>query len=280
MPDLDRLLRADISQAAAEAAEPPDFAPIEHRGSQRRRTRTLRAAAAAAAVIALVATGSALVIGQESTAPPPAAPGPPSPTFRAMPSGDGVKDQPIEPGTYRIPRSEWSAVDFTIAFPEGWTVQYGNIYHSARDEALTIEAAVVDEIFTDACGGVDGVPAAVGPQVQDLVRALRRQPGPVASRPVQTALGGYPATRVDLRVPKGLDLESCRMARDGGLALQIWHSERASNYFVLFPQAVASVYVIDVDGQRQVFVAQNRSPTSPRARMELQSVLDSIRIQR
>jgi hypothetical protein len=102
----------------------------------------------------------------------------------------------------------------------------------------------------------------------------------VTDRPVQTTLGGYPATRVDVRVPQGLDLESCRLSRDGVLGLQIWYIEPADNYFVLFPGAVASVYVLDVAGRRQVFVAQNRSPDSPDARAELQLVLDSIRIER
>ena len=236
-------------------------------------------AAAAAVVIALVAAGSSLVIGRESTSLPPASPLPPSPTFGSMPSGDGAKDQAIEPGTYRIPSSAWSAADFTIAFPEGWTVQYGNIYHHEPGQDLTLEAAVVDEIFTDACRG-DGVPEAVGPRVKDLITALRRQPGPATGRPVKTTLGGYPATRIDLRVPKGLDLESCRLADDGVLGLQIWYSASADNYFVLFPGTAASVYILDVGSRRQVFVTQNRSPHSPEARADLQAVLDSIRIER
>ena len=152
MADLDRLLTADISHAAEDGVQPPDFAPIEHRGTQRRRTHTLLMAAAAAVVIALVAAGGSLVLGYESTSPP-ASPGTPSPTFGSMPTGDGAKDEAIEPGTYRIPSSKWSAVDFTIAFPKGWTVQYGHIYHSEPDAALTVEAAVIGEIFTDACRG-------------------------------------------------------------------------------------------------------------------------------
>lgn len=275
MADLDRLLRADISHAAASAVEPPDFGPIEHRGTRRRRTRTVLVAVTAAVVIALVAVGSSFVIGTETSAPPPVSPGPTSPSVGSIPSGDGALDQAIEPGTYRVPSSTWSAVAFTITFPEDWTVQYGTIYHRGPDEELSLESAVVEEIFTDACRG-KGHLEAVGPRVRDLVTALRSQPGPVAGRPVQTTVGGYPATRVDLRIPPGLDLDSCRE----GLALQIWYSGPADNYFVLFPGAVASVYVLEVDGERQVFVAQNRSPDSPRARAELQSLVDSIRIKR
>ncbi len=278
MADLDRLLRADISRAASDAVEPPDFAPIERRGARRRRTRSLLMAAAAAVVITVAAVGSLLVVDLESTSPPPASPGPPTTTVRSLPPGAGAADEPIDPGTYRVPSSAWSAVGFTIAFPEGWTVQYGNIYHYGKDEDVSLEAAVVDEVFTDSCRG-ELVPEAVGPRVQDLVAALRSQPGPVASPPVRTTLGGHPATRVDLRVPKDLDVESCRLADDGALGLQIWYSEPADNYFVLFAGAVASVYILDVGGERQVFVSQNRSPDSPEARAELQGVLDSIRVE-
>lgn len=276
MADLDRLLRADVSTAAADAAEPRDFTAIERRGARRRRTHTMLVAAAAAVAIAAVAAGSSLVDAVENGSPPPASPAPP---VRSLPSGDGAKDQTIQPGTYRVPSSSWSAADFTITFPEGWTVQYGHIYHFAPDEQLILEAAVVDEIFTDACRG-EGVPEAVGPRVQDLVTALRRQRGPVTTRPVHTSLGGYPATRIDLRIPKDLNLESCRGADEGVLALQIWFSERADNYFVLHPGAVASVYVLDVAGQRQVFVAQDRAPHSADVHAELQAVLDSIRLER
>jgi hypothetical protein len=41
-----------------------------------------------------------------------------SPTPGAIPAGTAA----IEPGTYRIPGSAWSDVDFTVTFPEGWTV--------------------------------------------------------------------------------------------------------------------------------------------------------------
>lgn len=49
---------------------------------------------------------------------------------------------------------------------------------------------------------------------------------------------------------------------------------------VLFPGAVASVFILDVGRERQVFVTQNRSPGSPEATAALEAVLDSIRIER
>jgi hypothetical protein len=42
----------------------------------------------------------------------------PSPTQGAM-LGETTR---IEPGTYRVPASAWSVADFSVTFPEGWTV--------------------------------------------------------------------------------------------------------------------------------------------------------------
>jgi len=95
---------------------------------------------------------------------------------------------------------------------------------------------------------------------------------------VQTAIGGLPATQVDLEVPKGADLRSCFLADYGPPGLQIWFSDPSDKYFVLMPGYTASVYVVDVDGERQVFLTQHGPATSDEDLQELHSMLDSIRI--
>ena len=80
---------------------------------------------------------------------------------------------------------------------------------------------------------------------------LLHQSGPKARGPIDTTLGGYPATRIDLAVPEGFDLKPCNV-KDVGL--QIWYSVPADKYFVLLPGGIMSVYIVDVDGQRQIFV--------------------------
>lgn len=192
---------------------------------------------------------------------------------------DGVEPTPMDPGTYRIPASPWSVADFTVGFPEGWTAQYGHVYATRTDESdeLSFYAVVVDEIFTDSCAPEDESTRAVGPAMADLYTALRQQAGgATVSRPVRTTLGGYPATRIDLEIPKHLKLSECRMGPHG---LQIWYSEPADKYFVLLRDATASVYVVDVDGRRQVFLTQVGNAASAADRAELQAVLDSIRIE-
>lgn len=205
----------------------------------------------------------------------------PPPGPEALRTVEVTSDEPtsIEPGTYRIPSSAWSVADFTVTFPEGWTVQYGHVFSKNADEVdeLALYSVVIDEIYTDACHG-DGVTTQVGPEVDDLVAALRRQKGSVVSRPVSTTLAGLPATRVDLSVPRDLELAQCRLAEDGIEAIQVWYAAPADKYLVLWHDSPTSVYILEVEGRRQVFLTQHRSATSDEDRAELQSVLDSIRI--
>jgi hypothetical protein len=222
-------------------------------------------------------TGCGGVTGEPRASTASATPSP-TPGATMTPFAYSTEPLAIELGTYRIPKSAWSVVDFTITFPDGWTVQYGHVYlkHSDADDELAFYAVVVDAIYTDACEGDAGELMEVGPSVDDLAAALLQQPGSKASGPVETTLGGYPAIRIDLTVPKGLDLKACNLE---GIGLQIWYSPPADKYFVLLPEGIASVYIVDVDGQRQVFLTGYRSATSDEDVRELQAILDSIQIE-
>jgi hypothetical protein len=184
----------------------------------------------------------------------------------------------VEPGTYRIARSEWSLREFTVTFPEGWTVQYGHVYAKEPDgdEEFGFYAVVVDAIYADACEGSNGELMEVGPSADDLAAALLQQQGPMASGPIETTLGGHPATRIDLTVPEGFDLDACNVE---GIGLQIWYSPPADKNFVLLRDGIASVYIVEVDGHSQVFLTQHRSATSDEDLRELQAILDSIQIE-
>ena len=134
---------------------------------------------------------------------------------------------------------------------------------------------MVDAIYADACKGSNGDLMKVGPGVDDLAAALHQQLGPKASRPVDTTLGGYPAVRIDLTVPEGFDLKPCNVKNIG---LEIWYSPAADKHFVLLPDEIASVYIVDVNGQRQVFRTGHSFASSNRDVRELQAILDSIHI--
>jgi acetyl esterase/lipase len=200
----------------------------------------------------------------------------PSSTTTSFP----FSEQPIaiEPGSYRIARSAWSVADFAVTFPDGWQAQYGHDYlkHADAADEFGFYAVVVDAIFADACEGSEGALMEVGPTVADLATALVQQQGPEAREPVEVTLGGYPATRVDLTVPAGLDLTGCNVPDIG---LQVWYSPPANKNFVLLRDGTASVYIVDIDGQRQVFLTQFRSGATDEDLHELRAVLDSIQIE-
>ena len=185
---------------------------------------------------------------------------------------------PIEPGTYRFTSSAWSAMDFSVTIPQGWAVQYGHYYSKHENESgeVSLYAISPDAIFTDACTG-EGVSQPVGPQPEDLVDALVAQPGAQVSDLVETTLGGYPAWRLELTVPEDLDLATCRIGENG---LQVWYSAAADKYLVILPDGTVRVYVVDVDGVRQVFITQHRDAALEEDLGELASILDSIRIGR
>jgi hypothetical protein len=189
---------------------------------------------------------------------------------------------PLEPGTYDVPSSPWSVAGFTVTFPEGWTVQYGHVFalHGDTADELGFYPVVVDEVFADACRGEGGSTRAIGPGVDSLITALRDQDSGLETEVSETTLGGYPATRIDLRISRRTDLDRCQMAEYGFTGLQVWYSEPADKYFVLLPGAVATAYVLDVDGERQVFLTQVGNPDSKADLVALERVLDSIDIEK
>jgi hypothetical protein len=201
------------------------------------------------------------------------------------------EDAPLEPGTYLVPKEgrggadplTWSIVDFTIEVPAGLV---GNTRHSVgtpedlEGSGFGLYPVLVDELYADPCEGERGKTVSVGPKPADLVKALLAQPGTMATTPATTTLGGLPATRIDLEVPKGADLSTCHLADFGPSGLQVWFAKRSQKYFVLSPGLHARVYVVDVDGRRQEFLAVHdlRAPAATLA--SLDAMIASIRIDR
>ncbi|MFL6204227.1 MAG: hypothetical protein ACJ739_02670 [Acidimicrobiales bacterium] len=287
--ELDEIEPSDLwERIRAEAADDGAAATLDPTAAHARRRPTMWVAVAA--VIALLALVGALAVldDDQTVGTTPATQ--PTRTPATLPSIPLDEGPPLRAGTYRVsseglhdvPGADslvWSIVDYTITIPEGWnghTGHYLSKHEDGDDELDTVGLypVLVDEIFADPCPGEAGATVAVGPEVNDLVDALIAQPGPSKSEPVETTIGGLPATRVDLEIPEGADLTSCRLAP----GLQIWFSEASDAYFVLMPGYTASIYAVDVDGERQVFLTQHGPEASDEDLRELQSMLDSIRI--
>jgi len=196
------------------------------------------------------------------------------------PRTDFPADGPIEAGRYSIPPSAWSVSGVTLSMPEGWESQYGSpgaIKASGVDGEVGFYFVIVEEIYRDPCVGsaaeVDEF-IAVGPIVDDLIAALSSQPHTTTVGPTDTTIGGFPAKRIDLTIADDFDAGVC--ANIPG-ALQIWHSRPVDKYFVLLPDGSASVYVIDVAGERQVLLTQHERATAEDI-AEMEAIIESMEI--
>ena len=209
-----------------------------------------------------------------------------------MPGEDGP---PLEPGTYLISSEgrtgpdpvSWSITDYMITVPEGWLGHTGHYLSKWEDDdspthrgrGLGIYPVIVDEVYADPCRGETGPTVTLDHEPEALVEALLAQPGTAVSKPRKTTVGGRPATYLELEVPKGAERRHCHMADFGGPGqLQAWHSEPTGKYLVLMPGMTTGVYVVDVDGRRQVIVTGRAAdPPDGAPARELQDMVDSIR---
>ncbi len=252
---------------------------------QERSPRSWWIAAAAAAIIIVSAVGIRFLPASGVTREPAgqltttSIATPTTSTTVAADIADWPPPGPIEAGTYHIAPSAWTVADLTVTMPEGWETQYGSPVATKGDgqhPGLGFQFVIVDAIYSDPCKGSDGPwdLTQVGPSVDDLVAALLAQPFTGATGPVDTTIGGVPATRIDLAIPDSVYTPTCNLP----LKLQIWHSVPADEYFVLLGDGTASVYIFDVDGERQVLVTQYRDGATAEDLTELQTIIDSISI--
>ena len=202
------------------------------------------------------------------------------PTSAPVVRSDFPASGPVEAGTYRIPASAWSVADVTLTMPDGWETGSfpGASKLSDTDDELYFSFMTVDEIFSDPCVGSapeEWELMEVGPSVDDLVEALLAQPHTVATGPVDTTLGGLPAKRIDLTVADDPETATCNTDVPGNL--QIWHSDPVADWFVLSGDGTASVYILDVNGERQVLVTQYLAGSTTEDINELQDIIDTIR---
>jgi hypothetical protein len=226
-----------------------------------------------------------------SAVPPSAPPLPgPSPTVALSPSPGstpsstlGARILPIngelEPGTYFISRpGVVNAERLWFTVPAGWaTEDYGFVakHRDTPGEVLFV-TWVVTHVFSDVCQW-EGSLVEAGTTVDSLVTALSEQEGLEASEPTDTTVGGFPAKRIELTVPAHLDTSTCSSGN-----LHYWPGpgpDMDSGMCCNRPGNTDAIYVVDVNGSREVIVARHHPDSSPESIAELQSIIDSITIE-
>ena len=136
---------------------------------------------------------------------------------------------------------------------------------------------VVSHIFTDACQWSEASIVNAGATADQLVTALADQKSRTASAVTDTAVGGFPAKRVELTVAPSLDTATCTNG-----FLRYWPSAGPDfgGGMCCNPTGnIDAIYAVDVAGKRTVFVARHYPGSSSQSVAELQSVVDSIQIE-
>lgn len=277
--NLDDQLRAVLNEEAHMRTAPtPDMDELITGGQTRRRRR--KAAWAGGAVLAaVVAAGGGYAVAQvgddDSTTQVTH-----RPTPKALP--DTGRAEAIAAGSYAIRADDdYVVVPYTLTVPPGWESQGDSIVGKHRDGpgAVSIEPYVLGNIrlADDTCSGGQTFGA---PQTSaaGLVAGLRAQgSAPRVTATTDTTFGGFPATRIDLEYPAATPLLNCRVSELSGVdegLLQVW-----TGYWVMSPAETASAYVVDVGGQEKVFLVRTAHDATVADRVELQSILDSIKFQ-
>ncbi len=128
-------------------------------------------------------------------------------------------------------------------------------------------------VYGDACHWETTVPETPATTVDEIVAALSAQASRDASEPVDINLGGYAGKSITLEVPEGLDLTECDLGHGGswdcggdGMTPCGYHGG---------PEAIDTVYVLDVDGVLLVWNTEHYAGTPAEDVAELEDIVQS-----
>jgi hypothetical protein len=252
----------------------------------------LAIAAAAVVVVALVGinlTPRSGVVGGPGLSPTPDATRTPSPTQAPTPSAASNVNATgsFVPGTtyviddgccvssgrmtFTVPATGWSAFDPVFV---GKNVAGGGDVFD-----LYFSPHLVANVYTGGCHWLGtALSPPVGPTVDDLASALFAQAGAGAPPPIAVTVGGHPGKKVELSIPQDLDVTTCDS--DGDFALfGRWLT--AGQTYGAAPWTYGNgqhntVYILDVDGRRQVIDTMYLPGASASDRAELDQIVASI----
>ena len=232
------------------------------------------ACSSAEAVTSPPGTGS--VASQASTGSPlPSPTSPPaSPTPRALPN-----DAPVAAGSYVLAADNPNGVaPLRIAFDvpsDGWD-SWGPGVSKDGGGLVGIGFLAVANLYKDPCHRNRGrLDPAVGRSVADLAAALASQPGIRSTTPTKVSLGGYSGSYVELTVDPSVAFADC----DDDFFSAGWITTGGDSVPVLDPGQVSGFWILDVAGTRLVVTTFRQPAASENDRVELQWLLDSIRIE-
>jgi hypothetical protein len=163
------------------------------------------------------------------------------------------------------------SVSWTARVPVGWTSAGGWFLTPSQGTSgptgISVSSSGAVNVPSDPCDGVGK--ASDGASVADVVAALEARDDLVVSNAIDTTLGGYSGTRVDVEMPA--DLSAC------GEDFYILFAEPdGSGIYAQGPSNVFRVWILDVEGRTIVFWIGSFAGTPPDDMAEAQQIMDSI----
>lgn len=188
----------------------------------------------------------------------------PSPTVTPPP----LSGEALEPGTYTLAHG----LNATITVPAGWiNLDQQGVAKGDGDSFMVVTfwpfPTDFEEVYTDPCNwSTSIIEPPVGPTVDELASALAAQSMRGDAVPADVTIDGYEGKYLEMTVPSDIDFASCDSAE-----FRSWLGR-----FHQGPGQTDRVYILDVDGERQVLIAHHMPGVSAAELAEQQEVLDSI----
>lgn len=194
-------------------------------------------------------------------------------------SSSGCLTGNIAPGTYSYEVGGWTPFRITFAVPAGWSSDKDGFVtkNTGMAEEVFFTGWQVTHIYPDACHHDDSTVVSAGTTTAELASLLTSQKNEIASATTDVSVGGFPAKRLQLTVPAGLDLTTCTVGK-----VRLWPDpgpDFGGGYCCFPAGSINDLSIVEAGGQRFVFLARHQPGSSSADRAELQSIVDSIAIE-
>jgi hypothetical protein len=235
--------------------------------------RFARFAVAAAAVVVVAVVGYSLLPSRGGTGGQLVSPSPtPVPL---SPSGS------MSPGTYAMTDARITLVPYTFMVPAGWIGGDGARRgpDSIDSNAVRLTTSIITNVYANSCHWTGTlVPVA---DKATLVAALMAQQGHAHSTPVETTIGGLPATKITFSLDAAFDVGTCDTAPSGEGIVRLWPDPGPdeSGGWLIFPGQTTTVFVIEAKGKVMLLMSVQRKDSPAADVAALQHILDSVEFQ-
>jgi hypothetical protein len=111
-----------------------------------------------------------------------------------------------------------------------------------------------------------------------LVAAFTAQQGHTRSAPVETTIGGLPATKITFTLDAAFDVSTCDKAPSGGGIVRLWPDPGPDETggWLIFPGQTTTVYILEANHQVMVLMTVQHKDSPPADVAALQQILDSV----